>query len=300
MQVTQQNSTIVDFLNYIKFEKRYSLHTVIAYQTDLEQFFVYINAQYDSPTVQSINSMMIRSWLACLKGDEKLSAKSLNRKISSLKTFFRHLLKNQIITQTPMSTVVAPKISKRLPVFVQENNLETLFNHVEFTNNWKGKTEQLVLQIFYHTGIRLSELIQLKTVNIDFYYQHIKVLGKGNKERIIPISKELLSDIKEYISLKPEAIKQVPQLLVTEKGTALQPRSVYAMVKKYLSMVTTVQKRSPHVLRHSFATHLMNSGADLNAVKELLGHSSLAATQVYTHNTIEQLKDIFKKAHPKA
>ncbi|HNE94176.1 MAG TPA: site-specific integrase, partial [Chitinophagaceae bacterium] len=235
MQVTQQNSTIVDFLNYIKFEKRYSLHTVIAYQTDLEQFFVYINAQYDSPTVQSINSMMIRSWLACLKGDEKLSAKSLNRKISSLKTFFRHLLKNQIITQTPMSTVVAPKISKRLPVFVQENNLETLFNHVEFTNNWKGKTEQLVLQIFYHTGIRLSELIQLKTVNIDFYYQHIKVLGKGNKERIIPISKELLSDIKEYISLKPEAIKQVPQLLVTEKGTALQPRSVYAMVKKYLS-----------------------------------------------------------------
>lgn len=300
MQVTQQNSTIVDFLNYIKFEKRYSLHTVIAYQTDLEQFFVYINAQYDSPTVQSINSMMIRSWLACLKGDEKLSAKSLNRKISSLKTFFRHLLKNQIITQTPMSTVVAPKISKRLPVFVQENNLETLFNHVEFTNNWKGKTEQLVLQIFYHTGIRLSELIQLKTVNIDFYYQHIKVLGKGNKERIIPISKELLSDIKEYISLKSEAIKQVPQLLVTEKGTALQPRSVYAMVKKYLSMVTTVQKRSPHVLRHSFATHLMNSGADLNAVKELLGHSSLAATQVYTHNTIEQLKDIFKKAHPKA
>ncbi|HNJ58079.1 MAG TPA: site-specific integrase, partial [Chitinophagaceae bacterium] len=195
MQVTQQNSTIVDFLNYIKFEKRYSLHTVIAYQTDLEQFFVYINAQYDSPTVQSINSMMIRSWLACLKGDEKLSAKSLNRKISSLKTFFRHLLKNQVITQTPMSTVVAPKISKRLPVFVQENNLETLFNHVEFTNNWKGKTEQLVLQIFYHTGMRLSELIQLKTVNIDFYYQQIKVLGKGNKERIIPISKELLIDI---------------------------------------------------------------------------------------------------------
>ncbi|MBW7950986.1 MAG: tyrosine-type recombinase/integrase [Chitinophagaceae bacterium] len=300
MQITEPTIFIQQFLNYLKFEKRYSLHTLTAYQTDIEQFFTFINSTYENPDLKSINAMMIRSWLAGLKAEENLSAKSLNRKISSLKSFFKYHLKNNHIAQTPMTTVVAPKINKRLPVFVKENNIETLLEHVEFPNNWKGKTEKLVLQLLYNTGIRLNELIQLKELHIDTHYQQIKVLGKGNKERIIPISSELLNHIKFYIESKPNELKHLPNLLVTEKGKPLQPRTVYGFVKQYLSLVTTVQKRSPHILRHSFATHLMNNGADLNAVKELLGHSSLAATQVYTHNTIEQLKDVYKKAHPKA
>lgn len=300
MQITEPTIFIQQFLNYLKFEKRYSLHTLTAYQTDIEQFFTFINSTYENPDLKSINAMMIRSWLAGLKAEENLSAKSLNRKISSLKSFFKYHLKNNHIAQTPMTTVVAPKINKRLPVFVKENNIETLLEHVEFPNNWKGKTEKLVLQLLYNTGIRLNELIQLKELHIDTHYQQIKVLGKGNKERIIPISSELLNHIKFYIESKPNELKHLPNLLVTEKGKPLQPRTVYGFVKQYLSLVTTVQKRSPHILRHSFATHLMNNGADLNAVKELLGHSSLAATQVYTHNTIEQIKDVYKKAHPKA
>lgn len=300
MQITEPTIFIQQFLNYLKFEKRYSLHTLTAYQTDIEQFFTFINSTYENPDLKSINAMMIRSWLAGLKAEENLSAKSLNRKISSLKSFFKYHLKNNHIAQTPMTTVVAPKINKRLPVFVKENNIETLLEHVEFPNNWKGKTEKLVLQLLYNTGIRLNELIQLKELHIDTHYQQIKVLGKGNKERIIPISSELLNHIKFYIESKPNELKHLPNLLVSEKGKPLQPRTVYGFVKQYLSLVTTIQKRSPHILRHSFATHLMNNGADLNAVKELLGHSSLAATQVYTHNTIEQLKDVYKKAHPKA
>lgn len=300
MSILHTNTSVQSFLNYLKFEKRYSLHTLLAYENDLEQFLVYINSQYDNPAIHTISALMVRSWLATLKGDENLTAKTINRKISSLKSFFKHLLKNQEIAQTPMSTVVAPKINKRLPVFIQENNIATLLNHVEFTNNWKGKTEKLALQILYNTGIRLSELINLKEQHIDSYYQQIKVLGKGNKERIIPVSSELLTEIKSYIELKSNEQKLTSQLLITEKGKPLTPRSVYHFVNHYLTLVTTVQKRSPHILRHSFATHLMNNGADLNAVKELLGHSSLAATQVYTHNTIEQLKDVYKKAHPKA
>ncbi len=300
MQTTEPNILLQSFLNYLKFEKRYSAHTLIAYQNDLEQFFSYINANFENPSITVINAMMIRSWLATLKGDENLTAKTLNRKISTLKSFFKFHLKKETITKSPMTTVISPKINKRLPVFVQEDNIHTLLEHVEFTDDWKGKTEKLVLEIFYNTGIRLSELIQLKQEYIDIYYQQIKVIGKGNKERIIPISKELMNEIKNYISLKPEELKHLPQLFISEKGKTLNPRQVYGFVKKYLSLVTTVQKRSPHILRHSFATHLMNNGADLNAVKELLGHSSLAATQVYTHNTIDQLKDIYKKAHPKA
>jgi integrase/recombinase XerC len=300
MQLTETNTLLQSFLNYLKFEKHYSAHTLIAYKNDLEQFYVFINAQYDNPPLATINAMMIRTWLATLKGDENLTAKTLNRKISSLKSFFKYHLKNGAITKTPMTVIIAPKINKRLPVFIQEENLQTLLEHVTFTDDWKGITEKLVVELLYNTGIRLSELIQLKETQVDVYNQQIKVLGKGNKERIIPISKELMSKFKEYINAKPAALKNTPHLFVTQKGKPLQPKQVYTFVKYYLSLVTTVQKRSPHILRHSFATHLMNNGADLNAVKELLGHSSLAATQVYTHNTIEQLKDIHKKAHPKA
>ncbi len=289
--------TIQDFLNYIKFEKRYSQHTLISYQNDLEQFFSFLT-EYDSPPIPKITATFIRSWLAQLKGEEKLTAKTINRKISTLKSFFKYQLKNGVIKVSPMTTITSPKIGKRLPQFLKETDVETLFQHVEFPDDWKGKTSRLILLLFYSTGIRLSELINLKENQLDAYNQQIKVLGKGNKERIIPVSAELIKELTHFVACSPE--KQLPNVFVTETGKPLNPKNVYTWVKTYLSAVTTLEKRSPHILRHTFATHLMNNGADLNAVKELLGHSSLAATQVYTHNTIEKLKDVFKKAHPKA
>ncbi len=252
------------------------------------------------PSLDEIKPTIIRSWLAELKGEDNLTAKSINRKISTLRSYFKYQMKVGALSQTPMTTIVAPKISKRLPLFVKEKEVELLFDHVEFSDDWNGKTQRLVLQLFYATGMRLSELIQLKEEQADVYYSQVKVLGKGNKERIIPVSKELMVELQAYCASKTAEMKTIHNLFVTEKGKPLQPRTVYGFVKEKLSTVTTMEKRSPHVLRHTFATHLMNNGADLNAVKELLGHSSLAATQVYTHNTIEKLKEVHKLAHPKA
>jgi integrase/recombinase XerC len=199
-----------------------------------------------------------------------------------------------------MATIVTPKVRKRLPAFVAEVDMDTLFAHIEFPDTWKGSTERLVLQLFYSTGMRLSELVHLKESQLDPSLQQLKVVGKGNKERLLPISPLLLQQLKVYCNNRPKKLPGIDNLFTSENGKALQPRMVYSFVKYYLSLVTTLQQKSPHILRHSFATHLMNNGADLNAVKELLGHSSLAATQVYTHNTIEKLKEVFKKAHPKA
>lgn len=287
------------FLDYLKFEKRYSQHTLISYQNDLEQFFAYLASQFDAPPIDRITAMFVRSWLAEMKEDE-ITSKTINRKISSLRSFFKYEMRTGNLTQTPMATVTAPKIGKRLPVFVEQKDMATLFDYVEFSDDWKGRTERLVLRLFYSTGMRLSELINLKESQLDSSHSQVKVLGKGNKERIIPLSKELIDDIQQYVLDKPVKEAGVVNVFVNEKGRPLQPRSVYSFVKHHLMQVTTIQKKSPHILRHSFATHLMNNGADLNAVKELLGHSSLAATQIYTHNTIEKLKEVFKKAHPKA
>lgn len=294
-----QYPQLAPFLDYLKFEKRYSQHTLVSYQTDLEQFFAYVTSQFDAPPVHQITAMFIRSWLAEMKEDG-ITSKTINRKISSLRSFFKYMMKTGVVKQTPMTTVTAPRISKRLPAFVEEKHISTLFDHVEFSDDWKGRTERLVLQLFYATGMRLSELINLKESQLDPAHSQVKVLGKGNKERIIPVSKELLKEMELYVKEKPMETPGLGNVFITEKGKPLQPRMVYGFVKKYLSNVTTIEKKSPHVLRHTFATHLMNNGADLNAVKELLGHSSLAATQVYTHNTIEKLKEVFKKAHPKA
>ena len=294
-----QYPQIQAFLNYLKFEKRYSQHTLLSYQNDLEQFFAYLASQFDAPPVKSITAMFVRSWLAEMKEDE-ISSKTINRKISSLRSFFKYEMKTGGLEQTPMATVTTPRIGKRLPVFIEEKDMATLFDHVEFSDDWKGRTERLVLRLFYSTGMRLSELINLKESQLDTSQSQVKVLGKGNKERIIPVSKDLVKDLKEYINDKPVRQAGVLTVFITEKGKTLNPRSVYSFVKHHLTQVTTVQKKSPHILRHSFATHLMNNGADLNAVKELLGHSSLAATQIYTHNSIEKLKEVFKKAHPKA
>jgi integrase/recombinase XerC len=289
------HATFQPFLAYLRFEKRYSQHTITSYQTDLISFFDFIIMQYGETPLRQLTHTYVRSWLANLK-DEGLSAKSINRKISTLKSFFKYQMKTGVVQQTPMAKVIAPKNEKRLPGFVADKDIRTLFEHVEFPDTWKGQTERLIMQLFYQSGLRLSEAIGLKEAGIHFSNSTIKVLGKGSKERIIPLNPELQNDIKIYLDKKKAkfAGSTLDTLFVNEKGMPLAPRSVYAAVN------TTIEKRSPHILRHTFATHLTNNGADLNAVKELLGHSSLAATQVYTHNTIDRLKNIYKKAHPKA
>lgn len=231
-----------------------------------------------------------------------MESKTINRKISTLKSFFKYQLRQQTITVSPMAAIISPKISKRLPQFVDKKDITTLFTHVEFPDSWEGKTERLILELLYNTGIRQAELIGLKVTDISKDNSTIKVLGKGNKERIIPVNNKLMNYLQEYMVDKRKLHEMYDKtfLLVTAAGKKLYPRYVYNAVNKYLARVTTIDKKSPHVLRHTFATHLMNNGAELNAVKELLGHSSLAATQIYTHNTIEKLKDIHKKAHPKA
>ncbi len=291
---------IQPFLDFLKFEKRFSRHTVISYQNDLTSFFDYLIKQYGEITLQQVSHVFIRSWLASLK-DEGLVAKSINRKISALRSFFKYLVKRDVLEQSPMAKIISPKNGTSLPQFVAEKDISTLLRHVEFTDDWKGKTEWLLLCLFYNTGMRLSELINLKESGFNASNHSLKILGKGNKERIIPVSKDVVLAIQHYIDNKNVQSGVFNEFVfVNAKGKQLAPRSVYALVKKYLSLVTTIDKKSPHVLRHSFATHLMNNGADLNAVKELLGHSSLGATQVYTHNTIEKLKNIHKKAHPRA
>lgn len=294
-----QYTSLQEFLDYLKFEKRYSQHTVISYQTDLEQFFSFLTSQYDAQPVENISTAMVRSWLAEMKSED-ISSKTINRKISALKTFFKFLLRKRIIAKTPMTNIISPKVSKRLPAFVDEKSIPLLFTCTAFTDDWKGKTEKLVITLLYNTGMRLSELISLKKEQIDESYSQIKVFGKGSKERIIPLQRTLIDALKSYISERPETADNNPFVFVNEKGKPLYPKYVYNLVKKHLSDVTTLSKKSPHVLRHTFATHLANNGADLNAVKELLGHSSLASTQVYAHNTIEKLKEVYKQAHPKA
>lgn len=290
-----------EFLHYLKFEKRYSPHTIRAYQDDLELFFQFILTGFGEIGIKEISGSFVRSWLAYQKekGD---SAKSINRRISTLKSFFKYMMKTGSVDASPMTSVISPRVSKRLPSFVEEKSLSVLFTHVEFPDNWEGQVNRLMLILFYSTGMRLSELVYLKESQVDLSKNNLKILGKGNKERLIPVNEELREALQQYLSAKREKFSAAVDdcLLLTEKGRRLHPRYVQIKVKQYLSLVTTAEKKSPHILRHSFATHLMNNGADLNAVKELLGHSSLAATQIYTHNTIEKLKDIHKKAHPKA
>ena len=295
------NKHIRSFLDYLKFQKRYSQHTLVSYQCDLEGFLAFLQKQYEINDPSEVRSAMIRSWLASLK-EQDSSSKTINRKISALKTYYKHLIREGKVEINPTTTIISPKQKKRLPEFLETKSTETLYQHVEFPEDWNGITAKLVLDILYQTGIRRAELMGLREDHIDFGKSAIKVLGKGNKERIIPVGSALIDHIREYKKAKEANGKMEHSaiLLVLENGKPLYPKWVYNAVKKYLSLITTIDKKSPHVLRHTFATHLSNNGAPLNAVKELLGHSSLAATQIYTHNTIEKLKDIYKKAHPKA
>lgn len=299
-----------DFLKFIRTEKRYSKHTLISYETDLNQFFNFLEEQFQVSNPAEISFSMIRSWIAQLAEDD-IQARSINRKIVCLRSYFKFLLKNGTLTKNPMLKIKAPKISKALPVFVKEEDLTSLLDGVReeeeqnqpgFATSFAGQRDRLIMEMLYGTGIRLSELIELKTTRINLYDSTVKVLGKGNKERIIPINDTLMHRIKEYEVLKKNEYpgNSSEYLIVTNEGDKTYPMFIYRTVRKYLDMATTVDKRSPHVLRHSFATHLLNKGADLNAIKDLLGHTSLAATQVYTHNSLEKLKAIFKQAHPKS
>ena len=295
------HQSIQSFLDYLKYEKRYSVHTLTSYQTDLTDFIDFLKKQFGNVSLKEVTHSYVRSWLAYQK-EKGLTSKSINRKISSLKSFFKYYLRIGAIEITPMAQVISPKIGKRLPVFVKEEDARKLVEALkQSTDDWKSLNTKMLISIFYATGMRLSELIGLKEKQVDFSNSQIKVLGKGNKERIIPIGKEIAGMIKNYQQLKKKGFEKTEDtLLVTEKGKKLYPKYAYLLVNQVLGQASTLDKKSPHVLRHTFATHLMNNGADLNAVKELLGHSSLASTQIYTHNTIEKLKDVYKKAHPKA
>jgi len=288
------------FLKHLQFEKRYSAHTIKSYQIDLAQFENFIFGQLCLDSMQDVSHHQVRSWMVHLM-EQKISSRSINRKLSALKSFFKFMMREGQVSNNPMLKIVSPKMSQRLPVFVEQSNLELLHQDKERCDDFSMLRDYTVIQVFYATGIRRSELINI--CDGDMNNGMLSVIGKGNKQRLIPVGSELLGTIKHYLQERkrnfPDGL-QTDRLFVTNKGQSLYPKFVYSLVKNLLGNYTTIDKKSPHVLRHSFATHLANNGADLNAIKELLGHTSLAATQVYTHNTIEKLKEIYKQSHPKA
>jgi len=286
------------FVEYLVNEKNFSRHTVTAYRNDIEQFTAYLKYIYEIEKTEEANASMIRSWMASLM-QEKVTARSVVRKASSLRTYYRFLIREGVIAISPMGKVNTPKIPSRLPVFVTKNDADKLFHSIVFPDDYNGMRDRLILEMFYATGIRLSELLTLKDADVNVYNLTIKVFGKRSKERIIPITPLLKQYIDAYRTEKDKLGLKNGCFFVTEKAEPLYEKQVYLIVHKYLGMVTTLQKRSPHVLRHSFATHILDNGADINTVKELLGHASLAATQVYTHNTLEKLKRVYKQSHPR-
>lgn len=288
------------FLNYIKAEKRYSAYTVKSYQNDLWQFFYFISSEFNFHNINDINHKHIRLWIVSLMNNS-LSARSINRKITTLKSYYKYLLREDIVTINPMVKIISPKMAKSLPVFVEKKQVLSLLEDYSFDESFSGTRNKLIIEMFYCTGMRLSELINLKVSNIDIESLQIKVLGKRNKERIIPFSITLKNAISKYREkLNEEGFINNEYLFITEKGKRIYEKLAYRVVNSYLNIVTTIDKKSPHTLRHTFATHMLNEGADLNAIKELLGHANLSATQVYTHNTFEKLKSIYNQAHPRA
>ena len=290
---------IFSFCDYLLHQKRYSPHTITAYKKDLDQFNKFLVSDFEIRDIKEVNSSIIRSWIVHLIENE-ISARTINRKISTLKSFYKYLLKKKEIEISPLLKVVTPKTSKRLPIFIGETDMKNLFEEIIYDNDFEGVRDKLILEIFYATGIRLSELVNLNINSVDFNNSTIKVLGKRNKERLIPFGENIRRTLVGYIKERELISSKKNTLFITKKGEIIYAKLVYRIVNHYLSKVITVSKKSPHVLRHTFATHMLNNGADLNSIKEILGHANLSATEVYTHNSIEKLKKIHKQAHPKA
>jgi len=284
------------FISYLSSERRLSQNTIVSYSNDLDQFHCFLNEHFNiTSQISEVSFHIVRSWVANLF-ENGIQSRSINRKISTLKTFFKYLEREELIEVNPMLKIVGPKTSKGLPLFVKENEIKLLLEEVVFESGFIGRRDKLIIEIFYSTGMRLTELINIKITDINFHYKSIKVIGKRNKERIIPLSNSIINSIQLFIS----EFDLKDSLITNSKGNKVYSKLVYRVVRKYLSKITSINKKSPHILRHTFATHMLNNGADINAIKDLLGHSNLNATQVYTHNTVEKLKSIYKQAHPRA
>lgn len=284
-----------NFIQYLRFEKRFSEHTVIAYENDLKQFASFLELQIESDAY-TISASTVRSWIVEMI-DQGLTNKSVNRKLASLRTYYRWLRKEAIIEVSPMQKIQGPKNEKRLPVFAKESELTTEKLEDVFADTFEGLRDELMFELFYQTGIRLSELVELKETDVS--EQHIKVLGKRNKERIIPISTELKNKINIYLTQKHKGLGASKYLLVLKNGNKLYSTLVYRKINYYLGLTTSLDKKSPHILRHTFATHMLNRGSGLETLKDLLGHANLSATQVYTHNSFAKLTAIYSQAHPR-
>ena len=289
------------FIEYIQYNKRYSPHTVAAYRKDIEQFTEFLKTKFGKDNLAEADYKMIRLWLADMM-EQKITARSVNRKISTLKSLYKYLLKEEVINENPLSRVLSPKTPKKLPVFVEKENMQLLFDENMFPEGFRGARDRLIIEMFYATGMRVSELVNLEEMDVDIYNNTLKVLGKRNKERIIPFGKNLRQLIICYKEEREKILNDSENkyIFITEKGEKVYRKLLWKLVNHYLNFVTTINKKSPHVLRHTFATHMLNNGADLNAIKELLGHANLSATQIYTHNSIDKLKTIYKQAHPRA
>jgi len=288
-----------DFITYLKSQKRVSSHTIIAYEKDLNDFLDYLEKEFKVESINNVNHKIIRFWMASIL-DSGLKARTVNRKISTLKTYYKFLLKNGYANKNPMLKIISPKTEKKLPEFANENDMDKVLNNNLFTHDFVGLRNKLIVTLFYTTGIRRAELIELSIGDFDVFNMQIKVTGKGNKQRSIPITHEIVELYKKYLLYRNEKNASCTNIFITEKGAKVYEKLVYEIVNKALGNVTFQQKKSPHVLRHTFATHMLNNGADLNAIKEILGHANLSATQVYTHNSIEKLKKTFKQSHPRS
>lgn len=290
------------FFSYLLYEKRYSQKTITAYKNDLLQFSDFLKSQGLIEDFTQVTFKVVRQYLVFMM-EGGYSEVTVGRKISAMRSFYKYLLRESIVENNPMQLIRAPKIPKKLPVFVESQKLDSLLDDPNiFGDSFADQRDKMVIELLFGTGIRLAELIGLSDGDIDSYAQAIKVLGKRNKERIIPMPTSLAKLAGTYVSLKSlqNFDNITPSLIVTNTGKPAYPKFIYRVVQKYLQMISTHEKTSPHVLRHSYATSLLNGGADLNAIKELLGHASLAATQIYVHNNVERLKSIYKQAHPKA
>ncbi len=291
---------IESFSKYLKSEKRCSKHTVIAYANDVKNFLDFLGGS-EIERVAAVKPKIVRNWIVSLS-DSGMSASTIHRKISALRTFYKHLQIEDLVDYNPAHAVNLPKIPRRLPVFVQEQAMDMLLDKVEFGTDYEGIRNKLIIELFYGTGMRLSELVGLRSSDIDLKSRLVKVRGKRDKERLIPLTNEAILLLSTYNKVRLQFFENndSPWLFLTAKGEQVYHKLVYRIVNSSLSMVSTMKKKSPHILRHTYATVLLNRGADLSAIKELLGHSNLNATQVYTHTTFEQLNTIYKQAHPRA